>query len=196
METISTNLYKFNELSDEAQALAIEKHRYFNVEYSHWSLLDEDEFKEKAKSYGFDVKRIYYSLSYSQGDGAIFEGTFYLNDYLEQKKELTANERRLKNVACNLDNYYVKFRHYGRYYHEKSYTLDSEVVVSYTRELPNIEAEVERIDYRAMYESLCKELYQTLQETYDDLTSDEAVKESLIANEYYFYASGEFYGSL
>jgi hypothetical protein len=42
METITLNLYKFSELSEDAKKKAIEKHLYINVEHEWWDCIQWD----------------------------------------------------------------------------------------------------------------------------------------------------------
>lgn len=42
METITLNLYKFSELSEEAKQKAIEKHLYINVDHEWWDCIQWD----------------------------------------------------------------------------------------------------------------------------------------------------------
>ncbi len=59
MKTKTINLYKFDELTKEAQQKALDKYRYFNVDDYYWSyieLLDSDIFSNDMKKY-FDLDR-------------------------------------------------------------------------------------------------------------------------------------------
>ena len=100
MKTITVNLYQFSELSEQAKKYAINKH-YENEQYP---FLSEDliEFlKETLKENNceFDNLKLYYSLSYSQGDGLCFIG------------ELTKNNKTLI------------LKHYSHYYYSTSVNM-------------------------------------------------------------------------
>lgn len=76
MRQITTNVYTFDELSDEAKQKAIEWYRE-GLEYNYLEDQMQDELTEhllpKYKITPIDVT-VRYSLSYSQGDGASFTG--------------------------------------------------------------------------------------------------------------------------
>jgi len=58
MKTIKLNLYKFKELSKEAQEKAIEDNRYFNVEYCEWwNCIYDDMENIGATIKSFDIDR-------------------------------------------------------------------------------------------------------------------------------------------
>jgi hypothetical protein len=74
IETTTRNLYKFDELSEEAQNKAIEAQSEFNAEI--WGQdLDLEFFFDLAPK-GFPNAKIFYSGFGSQGDGASFEADF------------------------------------------------------------------------------------------------------------------------
>lgn len=108
MKTITRTieLYEFHELSDKAKQKAIEK--YSNDEeylFLRESLLDCLIYElEKLGFEHADIK-IYYSLSYSRGDGLMFEGTVTDKD---------GNEYTIKQQ--------------GHYYHERSTSIEGENV--------------------------------------------------------------------
>lgn len=75
-------VYNFNELTEEAQACAVEKRRDYVYEYGLDFISDDMEWKliELLKEYKLTynvLPKIYYSLGCSQGDGAMFEGTVF-----------------------------------------------------------------------------------------------------------------------
>lgn len=101
MKTVALNLYEYSELSKEAQEYA----------HSQWNEHDDMPFlsecmDEKAGDLiteaGMTIEdmKVFYSLSWSQGDGAMIEGLFTWE----------GNEYRVK--------------HSGHYYHERSTTID------------------------------------------------------------------------
>ena len=79
MKTKTYRVYKFDELSDESKQKAINKCIESN-EYHGLKLEMEDFLSQLLEEYGIKGEpKIYYSLSYSQGDGAMFEGDFEWN---------------------------------------------------------------------------------------------------------------------
>lgn len=107
-ETKTIKIYNFDELDEDVKRKLIEK----EIEEQHelycngWLLND---LKEKAKKLlkkyfrnnYTDLKDVYYSLSYCQGDGAMFEFNLYYY------------------------NKHVQVKHYGYYYHSRSFIIDT-----------------------------------------------------------------------
>ena len=80
--------------------------------------------------------------------------------------------------------------HRGRYYHE--YTMSIDV----TRDSPTWQPpteDAEEIVTEAMRD-LARWLYRQLEAEYDHLTSDEAIEEGIIVNEYTFTEAGRRFG--
>ena len=73
MRTIELKVYKFNELSDEAKAKVLERHRNWNVDYTDWYDCVYEIWQEKLAAVGFDDAKIHFSGFWSQGDGACFD---------------------------------------------------------------------------------------------------------------------------
>lgn len=107
-ETKTIKIYNFNELSEDVKRKLIEK----EIEEQHelycedWLLIDmEEKAKELLKKYfknnNAELKNVYYSLSYCQGDGAMFEFDLYYY------------------------NKHVTIKHSGYYYHSRSFIVDT-----------------------------------------------------------------------
>lgn len=107
-ETKTINIYNFDELSEDIRQKLIEKELEYQYEaYCEDLLFDDMEEKAKEllekyfKNNSAELKNVYYSLSYCQGDGAMFEFDLYYY------------------------NKYVKIKHSGYYYHSHSFIIDT-----------------------------------------------------------------------
>jgi hypothetical protein len=95
--------------------------------------------------------------------------------------------------AIQRRNFYqlaAEVSHRGRYYHE--YTMSVDV----TRDSPTWQPpteDAEEIVTEALRD-LARWLYRQLQAEYDHLTSDEAIEEGIIVNEYTFTEGGRRFG--
>lgn len=194
MREVITKVYNFNELSDKAKELAIEKNRYFNVDSTSWSEFVIDDFCRKCAEYGIDVdgKDVSFTGFWSQGDGASFVG------------EVTDMELFLQRIGVDLpkdvsERLIVRFSRIGwRYSHEytciteyeRDFDCDEEIEAEekYSEQLNSIYEKAEGLRVE-----LCRTLYNTLEQSYCELTSDESIAEAMIANEYEFYGTGERY---
>lgn len=182
MKTKTINLYKFEELTDDQKQIVLDKNRDFNMDID---LLEYDEIHTiKLKELGFNNPEIACSLSYSQGDGASFTCTEL--DYNLLLKDYTGKH---KKWFIQILQYYVEVqieRTCHHYYHEL--TCRTEYYDRLPLGCPRIQTELETIvNYiENLREQACLELKRDLQADIDYLQSDEAIAETLIANEYYF----------
>ena len=107
----TVNVYNFNELSKEAQQAAIEDQREFMDMH-----FDTDYYEEMLHEAGFEDAEIYYSVSYSQGDGASFKSGVNLQKFIKINE--LQNEFPLV-YECAKDRQETTFQvtRFGRYYH-------------------------------------------------------------------------------
>lgn len=184
MKTIEYKLATFDELTDEQRAKALEHHRNWNVRDEWWEYTYEDA-KAIAALMGLEIDKIYFSGFWSQGDGACFEGTIRpakgivaaVKAYAPQDTELhsiAAGIAELQRVAFYTASAIVAQS--GHYHHERSMSVD-------------VDCERGKADEPA-WKDWCADfalwIYKRLESGYEFLTSDEAVAESLRANEVEF----------
>lgn len=112
-ETKTIKIYNFDELSEEIKQKLIEK----EIEYQHElyceDFLESDmEYKanELLKKYfknnNATLKKVYYALSYCQGDGAMFEfDLYYYNKHVSIKHYGYYNKALMYQNENNLKNY-------------------------------------------------------------------------------------------
>ncbi len=212
-DIICTTVYQFAELSDAAKDLARSWYRELGPHDDWWDAVYED-FERICEIFGIRLKTtpvrlmgggtrqkpcIWFSGFCSQGDGACFEG--YLShakgsaarvrDYAPQDTTLHCIADRLQ--AIQRRNFYqlsAEASHRGRYTHE--YTMSVDV----TRDSPTWQPPTdgtEEIVTEALRD-LARWLYRQLQAEYDHLTSDEAIEEGIIVNDYTFTEAGRRFG--
>ncbi|EBS4516638.1 hypothetical protein DQT32_04415 [Salmonella enterica subsp. enterica serovar Braenderup] len=178
---------KFEELNEEQQAKAIEIHRDINVDHQEWHDFVKEEHHEKLEAVGFSGVESAYSGFWSQGDGASFTA-----DSLDIEKFLRSQKRwthyRVLHEMIRVNEIWAKVvRLSSIYCHEN--TTQAELNGEHYLDLTPIQ--------ETRYEELEKEIdtyitqagqiyYRALNEAYDDLTSDEQVKQTIIANEMEF----------
>lgn len=187
MKTKTINLYKFHELTAEQQAKVIDKYSDINDELTCDLTTWDEHFVQCLKEQGFLNPDISYSLSYRQGDGASFTCTqldydLLLKDYAGKHKSWMLE---ILKQYCEVE---IKRSYSCHYVHENSCNTElyEYTLYNYPRikdELENIRQYIEGIRLEA-----CINLAEDLQSEIDYLTSEEAIKETLIANEYYFNA--------
>ena len=212
-EVIETTVYRLNELSDEAKDKARAWYREGGFDYEWYDAIYED-FRQIAEILGIDFKtrtvrlmgggsrqepRIFFSGFWSQGDGACFEGSYsYRKNASAAIRAYAPQDTTLHGIADALQavqrrNFYqlrAEATHRGRYHHEYC------MAITDTRDSPtwqDMTADAEDVITEALRD-LARWLYRQLEREYEYLTSDEAVDESIIANDYTFTGSGRRFG--
>ena len=203
MRTLSIPIYSFTELSDSAKEYARQQYRIYDLDYEWWDAVYEDA-KMCGKLLGIEIDRIYFSGFSSQGDGACFEGCYsYRPGWRKALRSAIGGQSlaKLEAIGDALQDaqrpaFYrltASTRHDGHYCH--SGCMDVTVDASDT---PNVRFSMFDDYGNEFYEGVRDELrrfadwiYAQLSEEYDWLTSDEAIDEALIANEYEFTENGE-----
>ena len=207
-ETTTRTLYKFSELSPEAQQHALEEQSRFESEFFDSECIIDDA-ATIADLFGLDLDTryiplmngstipeptIYYSGFSSQGDGACFEGSYSYKpgslkaviDYAGQDQELHRIVKALQEIQRK--NFYrltARTTHSGHYYHSGCMSVD-----------------VERSDGKEMTddaEETVKEclrdfadwIYKQLENEYAYRTGEEACREAIEANDYEFTEKGD-----
>ena len=199
-ETITKTYLKFDELSKEQQEKVLDNLRFINVEHDYWYECTKEQFHNDLNTLGFYNIESQFSGFWSQGDGASFSANFDLpeseTDLQERVDKLLKNapyffhtpiEVRLAEKSANwvlaslaqdflnLDfseelehgEEKIAIEQHGRYCHE--YTMDcwNEELKEFSR-------------------SLAVRYYTKLENEYNYLTSDEAIKDTIESNDYEF----------
>lgn len=170
MKTIEINLYKFDELSEEAQQKALEKLWDLNVHHGWWKFTYED-----ANNIGLDItdfdlyrKEIRGEFNYSPYEVA----QDILNDHGD-----TCETYRIAQDFLNKWNPV-----FADYLDETSENFESYGLENEMQDMEN--------DF---LKELLTEYLSILSKEYEYQTSEEAIKESIEANEYDFTENGELY---
>jgi hypothetical protein len=201
MRTVELKLYKFDELSKEVQEKVIQNNRDINV-YDDWhEFILEDWINEVIPNKGFDATNIYYSGFWSQGDGAMFEyrgiTDELFNEFLDT---LNLSPMRMKWLVNNIHTS-VSGRHSGHYSHEGccSHSIYWEVDNGNLHYSTNFYQWLESFadEFEAFiidrYKDICRELYRALEESYDYLTEERQIVETLYGQDYDYTEDGNIY---
>lgn len=169
---------KFEDFSPKDQAKIIDNYRDINVDYE-WYDSDLEDLETILSILGFSKIKINFTGFASQGDGASFTGMFTPGTKTELKKRVKKlaeyapqfpvfNFESMKFSKDEIEGGEVEvYRIDRRYYHYNTIDCDNE-------------------DLKAFARKMSQQIYKLLEQQYDHLTSDEAVKETLEANEYEF----------
>lgn len=166
MRTIEVKLYTFEELSEKAKQVAIEKWR----EDDDMPFLSDDMHEylgEVLREYKmkFEDTHLFYSLSYSQGDGAMFTG------------------------SISWKGYTFKIEHYGNYYHENSKQI-TEITRNNGNEISDATWSKMFNLFEPTYTEICRKVRDYGYSLIESIQSGEAISETLIANEYEYTEDG------
>ena len=206
MRIVEKTLYKYEELSDSAQERARDWYRQGGLDYSWWEFCYDD-FARVAEIQGIDLSQravplmngkcryepeIYFSGFYHQGSGSSFCGTYgYAKGAVAKIKEYAPQDKELHRIAQGLQD--VQRRHFYRLIADitsvRDYYIRVEVEDSENRYRDIGDAED---DVRGLMNDFNDWMFKCLQDEYEYLTSDEAVEESIIANEYEFDEDGNW----
>lgn len=177
MQTYQIITHSFKELSQDAQKQAIEKVKdskelELNIQ-DQYEFFTEDQ-EEYLTGLNFDDVKLYYSLSYCQGDGLCFEGNIYLSSLMENEeftKLLTEKQKKNVKRFLNCDDNKITITHRGNYYHNKSVSFD----YSYYNSTSN----------NSYIEKLLDEVLEVFKDYYENLTN-EIKKEGYAITEHYW----------
>jgi hypothetical protein len=182
MKTIQ--IFSFEELSPEAQGVALEqfKNDVSNGDipeiYDHDPLIEG--MKEELAEIGIESVDVFYSGFWSQGDGLCFTGD--VKDVKLFSESLGLNLKDWDRVSFT--------RTSTRYNHENtvetSLSIDWHAEESFKKVWNDLFEKIE--DWR---KSKCRDFYNRLEKHYDYCSSDEVAKEELIEREYDFSVNGK-----
>jgi hypothetical protein len=190
IRTIIDTVYTFDELDDDTQQKVIEKFAQQNMEWYEASDLT-DQFEQVLEEYGFPHEDINWSLSWSQGDGVAFYGTFDIYKYLRVTKQRTKFNVLLK-PDIYIDARFVRSSYANFYSHENTMITHVEAEHS-QRELTALEVNtVERLKDQVIEdkERMSRRLERMGYDEFRYISSEEYIKEQIEANAYEFTWEG------
>jgi len=164
MKTIEIKVYKFDELDKQTKEKVIENYRYINVDNTFWY----DCIKEEFNFLGLEIKE--FDIGRRN----------YVNIYIENLEETS------KNIIQEFgDSVLIKQT-------AKNYINEYEKIQANFKEDEDIEREVELLDeeYEKEYS---EDILSYLKLNYDWETSDEAIYQTIEANDYDFTTDGKIY---
>jgi len=171
MKTIEVNLFKFEELSEESQQRTLEKLWDINLDYDWWESTYEDAKNVGIKIDGFDIYRGYCKIdNYDSWNevadkiisehGDSCETYKYAKEFLENRDDLVSKY----SDGVKLDE------------------VDEDNEYDFDEELDELEEEFKS--------DLSNAYLNILRDDYEYRSSEEAIKESIIVNGYYFLEGG------
>lgn len=175
MRAIEVKLYEFEELSTKAKENAIAEHRDINV-YSDWY----DSTCEGMKEVGieinsFDIYRMDINITIGDSEYTANETIAYFGEGMEivkiSKQFISDRDALIKRLGEGNDI--------------AGYSVKEEFIDEYDEEIEYLEEQYKR--------EMAEEILRWLRDEYEFLQTDEAIAETLIANDYEFTENGEIY---
>lgn len=172
--TIRTKVYKFNELSEDAQSTAIRNLREINVDYGWWEYTYED-----AKNIGLRIDSF---DTYRRHLAATFEDTAY---------QVAHNITKNHGESCETYKVAAKFK---KEWDEAvaDHSDGADIYKVYGDNFDEFDEIADEMEENFL-QNLRNEYLSILDKEYEYLTSDEAIKETILANDYEFTANGKIY---
>ena len=164
MKTIEINVYKFKELDKQTQRKVIENYRHINVDDFQWYDWIKDDFNRLGlEIQEFDLGRRNYAKIYIEN----FEDT---SNYIIKE---FGDSVLIKQTA-------------------KNYLKELKEIVSNFKEDEDIDREFETLDEKYQHEFEA-DILSYLRANYESDISDEAVIDTIEANDYNFTWNGEIF---
>lgn len=175
MRTVRTKVYKFSELSDKAKEVALNECRYFNVDHDWWDSTFMDAERIGLKITGFDLDRNRHCTGHFIGDALECA-----NKILAEHGEMCETYKTAQTFIQDRDALVEK--------HSDGVDLS---IVSEDNEY-EFDQECDELEEEFLA-SLLEDYSIILQKDYEYFLSDEAVEESIEANEFEFLETGKRY---
>ena len=210
---IETTVYEFEELSAEAKDKARDWFRDTGLHDDWYDCVYED-FEticgilgvtlrtSPVRLYGGTVRQkphILFRIFWSQGDGASFEGSWsYAKGSVRAIRAHAPRDEELHRIADvlqdvqsrNVYQLHAYIRQNGRHCHENTMTIEVERESPFRQPMTG-DAEAAVVE---ALRDLARWLHRQLESEYTQITSDEAVDETIAINMLTFTAGGERFG--
>lgn len=210
-------IYKFNELSEEAQNNAVKRWRD-SMDWEIESEIITEEFQEELLQLGYPTDRVEWSLNNAQGDGVAFYGDI---------EDIYALSERLVKDGYDIDLNLLKrildeglqvdaniYRNHFGYHYSHCNTMDVElnaddveIIMDFLyKDIDNDSDEYSEaysditnllINLKSVIEDDVKETSKKLENQgysmIEHFSSDKAIRETIVSNEYEFTSDGVMY---
>lgn len=174
MRTIRIKLYKFEELTKDAQQKAIELLRDINVDYNWWEGIYEDAEQAGLKVEGFDLYRNEIDLKF------VSDANEIKNYILENHGNVCASHKAAKEYETEQKELVCRY----------SNGIDKDIVIQDNWDAYDGEIEEKEKSFRYR---LAKYYLNMLEKEYEYATTEEAIKETIESNDYDFTKDGKLY---
>jgi hypothetical protein len=202
--TVEYKVFQFNELDPKVQQNVLDKHREWNTSYCDWFQFVVEDYKLELSCIGFNDAEIYFSGFSSQGDGACFDCKSFDPDRLIQALEDRIDSKRFskyKRIIKKLDlGYHIDtINHHYSHENTRRFRISESFFLASNPERYNrvnqLVNDFEK-DIEDLRKDLCHKIYNSLEQEYDYIISDEAIKESFEAGDVRFLENGKIFSEI
>lgn len=194
------SVYRYQELEGYFKENA--KGEFYNsMDDSSWDDNVRSKFTERMAEIGFTVDKIFCTLNYSQGDGAMFEG--YVSDWSKLLPKLSELTRQCIDSCVKIEPNFLsmlewKVKHNNSmYYHENSGNSECYIDIDENDEVFSdldskwdIEDDIND-NILTIYKDECRKLYKELRDEYDVETDNDAISSFYESEDAWFTSFGE-----
>lgn len=189
-KTTTETVYKLAELTGNGRETALEKLGEFATSDSFWHESVMEDAKTIAALMGIEIKDIFFSGFWSQGDGACFTGSYsWRKGCVQLVKEYAPQDETLHKIAAALQkvqapNFYrltASVAQSGHYSHEYSTAIDVDGAL-----VPDADETL-----KDTLRDYMRWIYRQLEKEYEYRTSEAALVEDAEANEWEFTEDGK-----
>ena len=179
---------------------AIENNRDINTDLVDWWDYVYDWAKEDGEKKGFYIDDIYFSGFSSQGDGACWVGSVPYDDWIPKHADEFPT---FMKFIDQISGEGAKIYHDGFYSHSKTMHIDGDYMEKFIQwldseyelseeDLAGLNRDADKLEDAVLDDArdFADEIYKRLEDEYEGLTSDEAIAETLIINDYEFDEGG------
>ena len=196
--TIEITVYKFSELDDRAKERAMDNWRDGHLDYDWWESVYDDA-DHVATILGIELTRkgkrtpaIWFNGFYHQGSGSSFEGSYaYAKGAVKAIKEYAPKDEALHRIARDLQDVQRK-NFYGLRASITASNRETSICVN-VENVQHIYGDASEEAEEAITEAMNDFnhwVFERLEREYEYLMSDEAIAESIEANEARFEEDG------
>lgn len=186
MRETTIKIYKFEELSEEAQQAAISNLGDINIDYEWWDIeglldLTQDESDEVGIKSG-EIESLLFSYKIKEFD-------LERGQYIQFKNVVVNNEEAFRKFLKIPEELWKQCSYYF-----SSTKRDTNTCLDLQMDDPPTNEEDDILN-RAIeiMDDKIHEAWVSLKTDYEYLTSEEAIKDTIQANEYEFYKNGKFF---
>lgn len=171
--------------------------------YHDWADWIKEDFEAEMECDGIHVDNFYWGISYSQGDGASFDGHIQIDEWMEANPQY-AEQYQALYLACKQDGSYITVRtgnrgHNMHFKFNESWWgtepdgiftgLDKDTWVELVEDQASSASLEDEI--RSTCERFMSDMYHKLRDEYEEITSEDAFVESCDCNGITFEVEGE-----